>query len=441
MVEIMFDPKQWFDPKFGEEFDPEPEEQQHTFNGAAIPTPVSDTAARPLGDDWLIHCMTDEKGRVLMNLANAMIALRNAKELCDILAYDEMLCAAALTGVPPGSNNPYIMRPVTDIDVSQIQEWMQHAGLRKIGKDVVHQACDQRAHERAFHPVRGYLANIGWDGQPRVDDWLTRYVGVERTAYSSGIGRMFLVSMIARVYEPGCKADYMMILEGPQGVYKSTVCQILGGNYFSDNLPEVTTSGKDIQQHLAGKWLIEIAEMSAMSKAESAALKAFITRPVERYRPSYGRKEVIQPRQCVFIGTTNKSAYLRDETGARRFWPVKVGQIDTDALKRDRDQLLAEALVLYRAGAQWWPDGQFEREHIQREQEARFEADAWEESIAKYLASVDKTTVSMVAWHGVGLETPKIGTADQRRIAAAMERLGWVRLPVTWDKTRWWKKG
>ena len=202
---------------------------------------------------------------------------------------------------------------------------LQHAGLRNLGKDTTHQALDMRAHERAFHPVRDYLAARSGTGRPGL------VVGSKRPRcdgepYAAGIGSLFLVAMVARILEPGCKADYMLVLEGEQGTRKSTACPILGGPWFSDNLPDVT-SGKDVYQHLTGKWLIEIGEISAINRAEDAALKEFVHVPYERYRPSYGRKEVVQPRQCVFIGTTNKGTYLRDETGGRRFWPVKVGEV------------------------------------------------------------------------------------------------------------------
>ena len=345
---------------------------------------------------------------------------------------------------PAWSSADFEPRPLKDADVTALQEWLQRAGLVSLGKDTTHQAVDLCAAEKGFHPVRQYLDALEWDGAPRLATWLTKYLGVENTAYSKSIGCMFLVAMVARIFRPGCAANYMLVLEGPQGVKKSTACRILGGQWFSDALPDIR-SGKDVSVHLNGKWLIEVAELSSLDKSESSALKAFITRDVERYRPSYGRREVVEPRQCVFIGTTNKQAYLRDETGGRRFWPVTVGSIDTTALARDRDQLFAEAVESYRTGAQWWPDRGFEAKHIAPEQEKRFEADAWEQAVAEFLdqpglGELKKTTVLDVARSALGIETPRLGTTEQRRIATILERLGWERGDRT-GRGRWWVPG
>ncbi|HEY0420330.1 MAG TPA: VapE domain-containing protein [Acetobacteraceae bacterium] len=375
---------------------------------------------------WMEDLQRDGSGVPLANLANTLTALREAAELRDAFGYDLMLQAPVLAKPLPGGVADRLPRPVQDGDVSVVQEWLQRCGLQRLGRDTTHQAVDHRASERAFHPVRDYLTALRWDGTTRLKTWLETYLGTEPTDYTRGIGPLFLLAMVARVLQPGVKSDYMLILEGPQGARKSTACSILAGSWYSDSLPDIRSGGKDVSQHLRGKWLIEIAEMSALDKAEAAALKAFITRTEERYRPSYGRNEVFEPRQCVFIGTTNKAAYLRDETGARRFWPVKVGEIDIDALTRDRDQIFAEAVHLYRKGTRWWPDNILEA-LIRPEQDARYEADAWEEAVAGYIKGMAKVTVLEVARHGLFVETPKLGTADQRRIVAILERLGWVR--------------
>jgi predicted P-loop ATPase len=390
--------------------------------------------------DWLSFCAT-ENGRVLSNLANVMIALRSDPAMRDLFAFDEMLRASKLM-LSPDHDPQFTPRPVTDVDIGHLQEWLQWAGFGKVGKETCHQAVDMRASEHAFHPVRDYLASLQWDGRVRLPTWLNAYLGAERTAYTESVGHMFLIAMVARIFQPGCQQDYMLILEGPQGEMKSSACRILGGAYFSDHLPDVT-SGKDVSQHLNGKWLIEVTEMHAMNRAEATLLKAFVTRTIERYRPSFGRREVIEPRQCVFIGTTNKAAYLRDETGGRRFWPVLAGRIELDKLSRDRDQLFAEAVHRYRAGEHWWPDRAFERVHIVPQQEARFEGDAWEDKIAEYLSglALDATvTVWEVASRALFFETAKLGRADQNRIMTALERLGWYRLPRIVNRRPWGRR-
>jgi Virulence-associated protein E len=405
---------------------PEPE-RKRKGNGRAKPE-------RKRGDlpPWLQACEKDDRDRIIPNLANLMIALRSDPDLANTLAFDQMLQApvlrfplpAAPNGKTTGGADP-LPRPLRDADVSDLREYVQHHGFPRISRDISHEAADKRARELSFHPVRQWLDGLAWDGTPRLDGWLVKYLGsTSEREYLSAIGPMFLISMAARVYRPGCKVDYMLVLEGDQGEAKSQFCAILAGVWFSDALPE-NIKGKDASQHFRGKWLIEIGELSAFSRAETEALKAFITRDTERYRPAYGRLEVIEPRQCVFIGTTNKATYLKDDTGGRRFWPVMVGKIDLKGLRRDRDQLFAEAVMRYRRGDQWWPDAAFERRVIRPEQEGRYESDVWEETVANYVRDQNRVTITQIARLALGFDViAKVGTADQRRIAAVLKTLG-----------------
>ena len=389
---------------------------------------------------WVSKCMCDSKKRPLPILANARIALRNDDGTRDAIAFDEMLRVPMLLHQigQPLDGDLREPRPLTDKDVTDLQEWMQLAGLTQISHDNVRLAVESHARDHAYHPVFDYLESLQWDDTARLDTWLSIYLGAEDNDYSRSIGAMFLLSMVARIFEPGCKADHMMVLEGPQGELKSTACELLAGEWFSDCLPDIT-SGKDASQHLRGKWLIEVAEMHAMNKAEASLLKSFISRTTERYRPSYGRLEVIEPRQCVFVGTSNKHAYLRDETGGRRFWPVKCGRIDPESLERDRDHLFAEAVVRYRKGEAWWPDKAFERATIVPEQAARYEDDAWEEPIRDWLGTTTlaRVTLIQVAKGALDFKTDRIGTAATRRIVAILTTLGWK--PKRDMHGRWWE--
>jgi predicted P-loop ATPase len=362
---------------------------------------------------WLASLAVNKSGEPLPTLENALIALRNDASLKNRLSFDQMRRAPMINNSPP--------QPIEDNDITDIQEYMQVTGIKRISSETVRQAVVGYCGDHGYHPVRQYLDGLEWDG---VDRTLRSYLGAEDSIYNNTICSLFLISMVARIFEPGCKVDYMLVLEGPQGVLKSTACRVLfSSEYFSDNLPDITL-GKEAQQHLRGKWGIEIAELHAFNRAESTLLKQFITRRDEQYRPPYGHMEVLEPRQCVFIGTTNKDTYLKDETGGRRFWPVVTGTIDIDSLRQDRDQLLAQAVFEYRVGLDWWPDHAFEDQHIRPQQDARYDQDAWFGKVLANLATSATTTVAEVAL-GLGIETSRLDRPVQMRIANIMKELNW----------------
>ncbi|MGJ0533091.1 MAG: VapE domain-containing protein [Methylocystis sp.] len=399
---------------------------------------------------WLEHAKFDDDKRLISNLENVMVALRHASELEQAFAYDEMNCSVyVMQPLPRVSNGGGVAwtKPsqLTDQHCTQVQEWLQSCGMSKIGIDPIRAGIDLRAREegRAFHPVKDYLDSLHWDGKSRVDMWLSDYLGAENTDYTQAVGYMFMIAMVARIYKPGCKVDYTLILEGLQGALKSTICKALAGEeWFSDALPDITKD-KECSQHIRGKWLIEIAELSSMSKTESNHLKQFLTRQVEKYRPPYGRNEVHEPRQCVFVGTTNDERYLKDPTGGRRFWPVKVGgNLLHEELRADRDLLFAEAVAAFKAGEQWWPNRDFEERYMQPEQQGRIDHDAWVEPIADWLAGINpghRVRLVDIANMALGLDTSKFGRADQNRVKEILRHLGWGRSTKRLDGYPMWE--
>jgi predicted P-loop ATPase len=409
---------------------------------------------RPRPDGWKAEWHLTDTGAPLPTLYNAMVALRNHPPFVGLVRYDDMARSTILAAKVPGaSDDTTVPRQMRDADVIAMQEELQRLGLRRVGKPTVQDALDLYADQARFHPVRDYLSGLTWDGEQRVTGWLSRYLGVEGGAYADTIGRLFMIGLVARIFEPGCKADYMPILEGPQGALKSSACRVLAGGWFSDNLPDLSRGDAvRISMHLRGKWLIEIGELSSFSSAEAHTLKEFLTQTEERYTPKFARNEVYEPRQCLFIGTTNETAYLRDDTGARRFWPVKVGEVLLDDLAQARDQLFAEAVTLYRSGEHWWPERAFEAEHIAPQQAARHEPDPWEEAIKVWLDGgaaalnqfgdpvvdewgamvrippVDRCTVTQVLLGPLKVATDRLSVRDQRRVSGILTRLGWQQI-------------
>jgi predicted P-loop ATPase len=370
----------------------------------------------------------NDKGKPLAVLANVIEIVSSDPKLNECFRFDEMERMTVLTHdlfVPMSGN--FQRRELKEKDVIAVQEYVQRQGLVRASKDMIRDAISLHAEAHPFHPVQEWLYGLEWDHEPRLNFWLAEYLGADHSECNTVMGAKWLISMVARVMEPGCKADHMIVLEGAQGTLKSTTCEILGHPWFSDALPDIQTNFKDACVHLRGKWLLEIAEMQAFGKAESSQLKSFISRLEERFRPPYGRLEVIEPRQCVFIGTTNNGTYLKDETGGRRFWPVRCGEIQREALERDRDQLFAEAFARYQTGEPWWPDAGFEAQHIRPVQHARFETDVWEEPIANYVNGTINTKVTLyeIAKSALDCPTSQMKVADQNRIKRCLIHLGW----------------
>lgn len=236
---------------------------------------------------------------------------------------------------------------LTDDDAIVIKDWFANKWKIEPTVNTIFEAMVRISINNVHHPVREYLQNLEWDGISRVNTWLQTYLGAEgKEPYLSEISRKFLVAAVARVFRPGIKFDHMLILEGLQGIGKSTVGRILAGEkWFLDSLPDLTD--KDAALNLQGIWLCEMGELASMKRSDVDVTKAFITRQVDKVRPPYGKRYIESYRQCVFFGTTNAEEYLKDKTGNRRFWPVKVHEVDFEGLAADRDQLWAEALFIY----------------------------------------------------------------------------------------------
>jgi hypothetical protein len=237
-------------------------------------------------------------------------------------------------------------RPFVDSDAHHLQHWFSSRFRLNIGPQLIWTAVSVLANKNAVHPVRNYLKGLDWDGVPRVDTWLRDYLGAEMPEpYLTEVSRKFLVASVARIFEPGCKFDHILVLEGAQGIGKSTAVAELAGPWGLGSLPNIRD--KDALIALQGIWWVEISELATLRRVDVESYKAFFSASVDKFRVPYSRGWEEFPRQCVFIGTTNHDDYLSDNTGNRRFWPVKVTRYEFGSLKRDRDLLYAEARVLW----------------------------------------------------------------------------------------------
>jgi predicted P-loop ATPase len=424
--------------------------------------PGATLAIRP---SWFGQIRTGTDGAPERNEANVITALSNDEDFAGALIYDEFRQEIIVNRPLPWDNRAAIQRPWSDADDVRCAEWLQRREIN-VTPTVVSRSVGAVARDIRIHPVRDYLTSIQWDGTHRLESWAITYLGAHDTRLNRAFGSLWMISAVARIMRPGAKVDHMLILEGPQGAKKSTALKVLAGSdWFTDELAEI--GSKDAAQQMRGVWIIEIAELDAIGRAEVSRIKSFLTRTVDRYRPPYERYVVDVPRQCVFAGSVNPDTYLRDETGNRRFWPIRCGRIELDALARDRDQLWAEAIAVYQRGGIWWLDNQELIALAKVEQDERYQTDAWDGVIDRWLAfekrrvnhgygayedwreeeirrpeALTDVSVAEILQHAIGTEPGRWTRSDQMRVGAYLKTCGWERYRNGASKREWrYRKG
>jgi len=330
---------------------------------------------------------------------------------------------------------------LVDADVRRITAFIQQSlGLYKFSLAMVHEGVQHAAEANARNPLLEWLNSLEWDGEERLETWLLDCLGASLTPYTMAVAKNWAISMVARAYDPGCKADHMPILEGGMGAGKSSFLEILGGEWYESVTTEI--GSLEFLQDIQGIWLVEIPDMSGFGRREHGQILAAITVKRDRYRQSYGRLSQGHKRTCIFAATSEKDDYLKDLRGHRRFWPIRCGEISLDVLRAQRDQIFAQAVKEYKAGTIWH---KMPAEAIQ-EQLDRGDDDLWSKGVLMYARdAIDRAGTGKVilfpsdVLHDVLKIDPKDqGQSEKNRVANILQRDGWVQTKHRGD--RCWTK-
>lgn len=360
---------------------------------------------------------TTSKGEPYPTVANVLRVLTLERTMHRAIWYDEFL--QRICTIWGGDK----VREWADIDDINLQIYLQELlGLPKLSKKTVADAVSAVAMRDRRNEAKAFIEGVTWDGQKRLETFFIDCFGAFDSEYVRAVGVNFWVSMIARVIRPGCKVDTMIVLEGVQGAGKSKALSIIGGQWFAE--AHESPSSKDFYLNLSGKMIVEIGEMDAFSRAEVNKVKQVITCQTDRYRAPYEHRSADHPRRCVFAGTTNRDDWNKDETGARRFWPVFCRTIDHARLATERDQLFAEAASLLESGANWWT---MPAEDTKSQQEARRDTDEIEPVVASWLIGKSVVSVGEVMTDLMNVPLERQDKTLQMRISRVLRALKWVR--------------
>lgn len=396
---------------------------RHDADGVVADDPAPDV-------DWQAELQRKPSGELLPLISNAVSILTHDDQWRGVLAHDAFASRSVFLKPPPwyADDAPaadMVHTIIDDDDDARLVAWLERRYSLRISRETAHTSTELVCQRNAYHPVRAYLARVRdkWDGRPRLATFAQAYLGAPTEAHYLTAPLRWFVCAVRRIHEPGCQADSILVLEGQQGVGKSKALRIIFSDvWFADDIGD-PANPKESAEGLRGKWCIEIGELR-WRKADEDTRKAFISRRCDHYRPSYGRRAVDIPRQNVLAATTNEHDWQTDVTGARRYWVVRCSTIDHARLEHDRDQLWAEATVLFEAGEQSW----LRDEEVPAQVEAmdsRRELDPWEDRVEAWIESKEKVSISMLLSSCLEIEPGRQSQADARRLGRVLRALGW----------------
>jgi len=400
--------------------------------------PPSDEDAPPgvAGGGWrdLLYSeiLKDGTRKVRSCGPNALLFMRHHPGLAGRIGLNERSVEPVWLQPPPWGG---VTRPVRETDADELALWITGKEHLVMSREHWWHAIVTEAERHPFDQVRSWLESLEWDGQERMSWLLSHRCAADPSPFVVAAGRAWMISAVARTFDPGCQADHMLVLEGEQGVGKTTTIRELAGPEW---YAEISVSdAKDSIMSVHGPWIVEWAELAGISKKDAETVKAFVSRRVDWVRLPYGRRHVNIPRRCVFAGSTNEGTWQTDPTGGRRYWPVKVERCDISGIHADREQLWAEAVSAYRAGGRWWLEGSA-AEEAREQQEARYEGDPWEERISDAVSTgslqLRERVTSAELLQMLDVPSASQGPGTGRRISRIMKRLGW-------EPSRWREKG
>lgn len=381
---------------------------------------------------------TTDKGAAICNADAALRVLEGIPEFKDLVWFDEF-------------HNKYL----TNWNSDKPTEWssyhdgellifmQRHLGMIRIGAEHIKAAVKSYGMRNIKNEPRDWMKSLKWDGEERIELFMTDAYGADMNEYVRAVSKNFWIGLAARVFYPGCKLDNMVVLEGGQGIGKTTSLEIIGGEWFTDIKDSL--SSKDFFISLQGKMIIEIAELDTFNKADVTRIKQVVTSRNDRYRDPYDDRAKDHPRMCVFVGSTNETQWQRDSTGGRRFWPITCKFFNLSYVKEYREQFFAEAVHRLKAGEGWYKTP---ADQTLAEQERRRQADEWEDIVAHWLSGgiqgmlIQETTIRQIAVDCLKIDEGRLDVLIQRRIGKVLHTIGWEKNRVVRNgvRTHVWTK-